>query len=151
MNKTKHSWCRHHREFTVRVDDESLVLFRNDRIGRKLPTDARRFFLDALVSAGAARWMDDGAARKSRALIFWQSLGVWVTVLSDWAARNGLEGQVVALCEITGDDEVGVPTPDGFRDAPVEFVALVALELEKKGKGVFVPSDAGRDAGVKFF
>ena len=142
-------WCQHHRSFTLRLDDDAHPLWRNDAVDRRLPPDARRRFVDALVLDGAAVWLDGDPGPKSKCLVFWRSPDDWCDELQGLAAASGLEGQIVTAHEVTGGGETGgQPALEG---APAEFVASVAARLEQREKGAFVPARGEDDAGIKFF
>jgi hypothetical protein len=142
-------WCHHHRSFSLRLDDDAHPLWRNDAIDRRLPPDARRLFVDALVLDGAAAWLDGDPGPKSKCLVFWRSQDAWCDELCLWAAQSGLEGQIVTLHEVAGGANTG--GPPALEGAPFEFLANVAARLEQRDKGAFVPERGEDDAGIKFF
>ena len=142
-------WCHHHRSFSLRLDDDAHPLWRNELIDRRLPPDARRLFVDALVLDGAAAWLDGDPGPKSKCLVFWRSQDAWCDELCLWASSSGLEGQIVTLHEVAGGANTG--GPPALEGAPFEFLANVAARLEQRDKGAFVPERGEDDAGIKFF
>ena len=142
-------WCHHHRSFSLRLDDDAHPLWRNELIDRRLPPDARRLFVDALVLDGAAAWLDGDPGPKSKCLVFWRSQDAWCDELCLWAAQSGLEGQIVTLHEVAGGANTG--GPPALEGAPFEFLANVAARLEQRDKGAFVAERGEDDAGIKFF
>lgn len=121
-------------------------MFRNESINRKLPSEAKRLFIDALVNDNAALWLDDSGP-KSKCLVLWKSLDSWCDELVEWSANNGLEGQIVTVDEVTQS----ATGPSGFKQAPIELIKSVSIVLEKRGKGVFIESSGADDAGIKLF
>jgi hypothetical protein len=142
-------WCHHHRSFSLRLDDDAHPLWRNELIDRRLPPDARRLFVDALVLDGAAAWLDGDPGPKSKCLVFWRSQDAWCDELCSWASSSGLEGQIVTLHEVAGGANTG--GPPALEGAPFEFLANVAARLEQRDKGAFVAERGEDDAGIKFF
>jgi len=119
-------------------------LFANPRCRRRLPLDARRAMVDALVADGAAEWLDH--SKRTRCLVLWRSIGAWADILWEWAAAYGLQGQVASE-----EDVVGPGGPDRFRGAASELVERAARALEEGGKAAYIPGEGGDDAGIKFF
>ena len=137
-------YCRHHRAFTLHLEDDAHPLFANPRCRRRLPLDARRAMVDALVADGAAEWLDHPT--RTRCLVLWRSIGAWADILWEWAAAYGLQGQVASE-----EDVVGPGGPERFRGAGSELVERAARALEEAGKAAYIPGEGGDDAGIKFF
>lgn len=66
------SWCRHHKIFELNVADASATpLFHNASINRRLPPEGIVTFIDDLVAAGSAEWVN---REKTKCSILWKSV-----------------------------------------------------------------------------
>mmetsp|Transcript_44713 Transcript_44713/g.71777 ORF Transcript_44713/g.71777 Transcript_44713/m.71777 type:complete len:199 (+) Transcript_44713:122-718(+) len=162
-----HRYCQHHRTFLLDLDDDDHPLFANPRISRKLTRDARRFFVDELVTGGGAAWLEDdevsqsardgtgagkggaGDPRRRRCLVLWRTIPAWAELMYAWAMEYGYQGQVVTVDEVREGSTAGDAL--GFRGAPEELVLQAAMCLEGGGKAAVIRGQGGDDAGIKFF
>eukprot|EP00897_Mesotaenium_endlicherianum_P007107 jgi/Mesen1/6424/ME000329S05585 len=137
-------YCKHYRKHIVGLDEE-FPLFNNSSIDRRLTSEAKEVFLNALVSEGKAEWLDKG---HRKCLILWRRVEDWADYILKIARENGLQNGVTTVEELRAGDETRDTELAGI-DVLVLRRALKVLENRKLAT-VFRGTDAD-DEGVKFF
>ncbi|CAD7695007.1 unnamed protein product [Ostreobium quekettii] len=67
------SYCKHYKIYVLSADGagDETALFKNDKINRKLNTEARRAFFDYLVVQGNGVWLDQS---QQQFLVLWKKV-----------------------------------------------------------------------------
>ncbi|KAJ4461383.1 putative vacuolar protein-sorting-associated protein 25 [Paratrimastix pyriformis] len=119
---------------------DTIPLFRNDAIHRRVPLDMARLIIDSLVPSGHGSWVD---REKIHCVITWRTPD-WGVILSKWVDANGHHGQVFTLFELLSGDDTQAEEFHGL-DPSVFRQALAALAQDGKAT-VFQGSDPSADA-----
>eukprot|EP00879_Flechtneria_rotunda_P003381 GHRR01003609.1.p1 GENE.GHRR01003609.1~~GHRR01003609.1.p1 ORF type:complete len:179 (+),score=55.73 GHRR01003609.1:488-1024(+) len=138
------SYCKHHKVYILSPSEDN-PLWHNKNINRRLPPEAAVAFLDDLVTAGHALWLDP--ATKTRCLILWRRLPDVAAAISAWAGSYGVSDSVMLLDELTQGPEVAGTELDGLhREVLVRALHL----LEQQGKVKLFRGATPEEEGVKF-
>lgn len=154
------AYCKHQKVFIV-SPSEDIPLWHNQDINRRLPAEAAVSFLDELVAAGHAVWLDPkqsrsshssssnlaGGAGKTRCLILWRRLPEVAADIANWAANAGVSDSVMLVDELSSGPEVRGTELEGLhREVLVRALQL----LEAQGKVRLFKGNTPEEEGVKF-
>ncbi|WIA15790.1 hypothetical protein OEZ86_004273 [Tetradesmus obliquus] len=138
------AYCKHHKLYVL-SPSEDIPLWVNKDINRRLAPEAAVSFLDDLVAAGSALWLDGGA--KARCLVLWRRLPDVAAAIASWAASYGMADSVMLLDELAAGPEVAGTELEGLH----REVLLRALQLlEAQGKVKLFKGATPEEEGVKF-
>lgn len=139
------AFCRHHKLFFLTPDAaDDTPLFWNKAIDRRLNAEARAAFLEDMVTAGQALWLDGGRAR---ALVLWRPLAGWADAVAAWARDAGMAGQVVTVDELATEEAAGTE----LEGLPKELIVEAVKQLEGRGVAKLFTGSSSDDLGIKFF
>lgn len=129
------------------MDAQTIPLFQNHAINRKLSLNGIKRVLDHLEGKGCLEWED--AKARNRCYIFWRHPEEWADIVFQWVKRNGLDDTVCTLYEIIANDAIQDAQLVGL-DTYVLKKAIQVLERRGKAK-LFIDDGTGEEDGVKFF
>eukprot|EP00882_Tetradesmus_deserticola_P025882 GHRQ01028464.1.p2 GENE.GHRQ01028464.1~~GHRQ01028464.1.p2 ORF type:complete len:180 (+),score=86.72 GHRQ01028464.1:834-1373(+) len=138
------AYCKHHKLYVL-SPSEDIPLWHNTDVNRWLSSEAAVAFLDDLVAAGSAVWLD--GASKGRCLVLWRRLPDVAASIASWAASYGMSDSVLLLDELASGPEVAGTELEGLH----REVLLRALQLlEAQGKVKLFKGATPEEEGVKF-
>eukprot|EP01095_Lingulamoeba_sp_RSL-Kostka_P009557 TRINITY_DN3322_c1_g3_i1.p1 TRINITY_DN3322_c1_g3~~TRINITY_DN3322_c1_g3_i1.p1 ORF type:complete len:181 (+),score=42.01 TRINITY_DN3322_c1_g3_i1:97-639(+) len=138
------SYCKAKNMHKLDVDN-SIELFNNEEIDRKLSNDQIKIIFDDLIRTNNAEWT---TKTQNQINIFWKTINEWANLIYTWACNNGLNNSVCTLYEIREGDYVQDEEFYGL-DNDILVRALKVLENERKAQ-MFTGNDID-SIGVKFF
>jgi len=143
------AYCRHHKIFVLDLPaalSNSLPLFHNKEIERRLSSDALKAIFEYLHDQGQCDWLD-GKERNSP-LIFWKTPTEWGNLIYNWAVNTGNTDTVCTIFELTEGDDISGEEFAGIDDRAL-VKALTTLEQQRRAE--IIRDDNDDIQGVKFF
>lgn len=134
-------YCRHHKMLTLNVQDaQTMELFHNKSISRKLNAEAVTTIAEYMIEEGKAVWL---VAQKVL-IVLWRSVEEWAKIIYDFAVNSGMTNSVCTLFELVHGDDT---TQEEFYGIDVEVLKVFLKSLEEQGRAEMI----GDNEGVKFF
>lgn len=143
------AYCRHHKIFVLDLPtalSNSLSLFHNQAIERRLTSEALRAVFEHLHGQGQCEWLD--GKDKNTSLIFWKTPTEWGNLIYSWAVNTGNTDTVCTIFELTEGDDIAGQEFAGIDDRAL-VKALTTLEQQRKAE--IIRDDNDDIQGVKFF
>ncbi|KAH7825515.1 Vacuolar protein sorting 25A (Vps25A) [Monocercomonoides exilis] len=138
-------YCKHFGLQRLDLNEiESMELFNNRKIQRKLSISTVRIIIDSLVEKGNAKWADD---THIVALILWRTIPEWVTIVSKWVETNRLSGSVMTVFELLNKE---VSTHSEFVGTDEAMFSEILELMSSQGKCALVKDSSGKLKAVKF-
>jgi ESCRT-II complex subunit VPS25 len=120
-------------------------LWKNDKIGRRLGSDAIREVMQDLVDHGNGEWLDDA---KTQCRILWRKPEELATDIYEWATASGNIGSVCTLYELHSGEDINGMSFEGLDE---ELLRRALAILEDEGKCTIFKGDTSEEDGIKFF
>ncbi|XP_017837238.1 vacuolar protein-sorting-associated protein 25 [Drosophila busckii] len=136
-------YLKHTNKFTLSINDQSLPLYYNESINRRLSPELLLQVLEQLQRSGHAAPLDK---RRQEWQVYWHTLEEYGNLVYDWIQETGQTNSICTFYEISSGEST---TQQEFHGVD-EAVLLSALRLlEEKGKCELIEMDGSH--GVKFF
>ncbi|XP_017146961.2 vacuolar protein-sorting-associated protein 25 [Drosophila miranda] len=130
-------------KFSLSINEQSLPLFHNESIQRRLSPELILVILEQLQRSGHATALDK---RRQEWQVYWYTLEAYGNMVYDWIQETGQTNSICTLYEIASGEST---TQMDFHGVD-ESVLLNALRLlEEKGRCELIEIDGSH--GVKLF
>jgi ESCRT-II complex subunit VPS25 len=141
------AWCRAHKLYELNLADaQTSPLFHNATLNRRLPYAGIVAFVEDLVAAGSAEWVNP--KERTKVSILWKNVDHWAAAILNWVVESGKTNTVLTVWEIQNGDDSKDQEFFGL-DTRILLKALTALE--KQGKAQVFSGTSDENLGVKFF
>jgi len=142
------AYARHHRLFTLRLEDAEVLggewdeVLRNPRINRRLMPNHLAQLIGVMVDKNLAVY--EPAKPSRAALLYWRSPEEWADVLYEWVTNTGQLNTILTFYEISDP-----PVPSALSGIPDSLLRSAISVLTKSGRAQLISISDGD--GVRFF